>query len=93
MDSKSPTGVTSIPTDLPQYDEAKRTGATGVDAKDMYRMGKKQEFSRNFSFWSVLGFVSVLTATWEYVLTSLSVGFSSGGYGKLKTTVVRCDEC
>ena len=59
MDRKSPAGVTSRPSDLPQYDEAKRTRATGVDAKDMYRMGKKQEFSRNFSFWSVLGFEGV----------------------------------
>lgn len=27
------------------------------DKRDMERLGKKQEFKRNFSFWSALGFV------------------------------------
>lgn len=27
------------------------------DKRDMQRLGKKQEFKRNFSFWSALGFV------------------------------------
>ena len=27
------------------------------DKRDMARLGKKQEFKRNFSFWSALGFV------------------------------------
>lgn len=42
-----------------------------------------QEFKRNFSFLSALGFVSVYMATWEFVLVSLSVGFSNGGYAGL----------
>ncbi|CAK3901051.1 amino-acid permease [Lecanosticta acicola] len=53
------------------------------DARDMARLGKKQEFKRNFSFASALGFVSVYMATWEFVLVSLSVGFSDGGYAGL----------
>lgn len=49
----------------------------------MLRMGKKQEFKRNFSFLSALAFVSVYMATWEFVLVSLSVGFSNGGFAGL----------
>lgn len=49
----------------------------------MLRLGKKQEFKRNFSFLSALGFVSVYMATWEFVLVSLSVGFSNGGFAGL----------
>lgn len=39
--------------------------------------------SKNFSFLSALGFVSVYMASWEFVLVSLSVGFSNGGYAGL----------
>lgn len=58
-------------------------GDTPTDQRDMLRMGKKQEFKRNFSFLSALAFVSVYMATWEFVLVSLSVGFSNGAYGGL----------
>lgn len=53
------------------------------DQLDMLRMGKKQEFKRNFSFLSALAFVSVYMASWEFVLVSLSVGFSNGGFAGL----------
>ncbi|KAF9077332.1 amino acid/polyamine transporter I [Rhodocollybia butyracea] len=49
----------------------------------MERLGKKQEFRRNFGLWSALGFVSIYLATWEYVLVSLSVGFPNGGFAGL----------
>ncbi|EME81434.1 uncharacterized protein MYCFIDRAFT_38444 [Pseudocercospora fijiensis CIRAD86] len=58
-------------------------GETDNDRRDMLRLGKKQEFKRNFSFLSALGFVSVYMATWEFVLVSLSVGFSNGGFAGL----------
>jgi len=38
---------------------------TGLDKKDMYRMGKTQELHRNFRFLSIFGFTMVLMATWE----------------------------
>lgn len=63
------------------FDEA--WGDTPTDQLDMLRMGKKQEFKRNFSFLSALAFVSVYMATWEFVLVSLSVGFSNGGFAGL----------
>ena len=53
------------------------------DSRDMRRLGKKQEFKRNFNFWSALGFVSIYMATWEFVLVSLSVGFANGGFAGL----------
>lgn len=57
--------------------------ATTEDAKDMHRLGKKQEFRRNFQFLSTLGFVSIYMATWEFVLVSLSIGFANGGFAGL----------
>lgn len=34
-------------------------GDTSQDKVDMLRLGKKQEFKRNFSFISTLGFISI----------------------------------
>ena len=65
------------------YDDLERWADNEHDLRDMQRLGKKQEFKRNFGFWSALGFVSVYMATWEFVLVSLSVGFSNGGFGGL----------
>ncbi|KAK6074251.1 choline transport protein (amino acid permease) [Seiridium cupressi] len=56
---------------------------TSEDAKDMHRLGKKQEFRRNFQFFSTLGFVSIYMATWEFVLVSMSIGFANGGFAGL----------
>ena len=58
-------------------------GDSKQDQRDMLRLGKKQEFKRNFHLFSALGFVSVYMATWEFVLVSLSVGFTNGGFGGL----------
>lgn len=61
----------------PSYDEHHEAGHgqwgdTSHDIRDMLRMGKKQEFKRNFSFLSAIGFVSVYMATWEYAILSTS---------------------
>ena len=58
-------------------------GDSKDDKRDMLRLGKKQEFKRNFHLLSALGFVSVYMATWEFVLVSLSVGFTNGGFAGL----------
>lgn len=34
-------------------------GHSDHDRRDMERLGKKQEFKRNFGFWSALGFVGM----------------------------------
>ena len=53
------------------------------DMGDMKRLGKAQEFKRNFSYLSTLGFISVYMATWEIVLIVLSLGLYSGGFAGL----------
>lgn len=45
-----------------------RHHGTYHDVRDMGRLGKKQEFMRNFRFYSILGFTSTLMATWEAML-------------------------
>ena len=61
-------------TDLPP--EKQRTA---VDRRDMYRMGKQQEFRRNFSFIPIFGFAAVLMMTWASVLSSASYTLPNGG--------------
>jgi choline transport protein len=56
---------------------------TRQDEIDMQRLGKKQEYKRNFGFLSTIGFVSIYTATWEFVLVSLSAGLINGGLAGL----------
>lgn len=53
---------------------------TRNDASDMQRLGKAQEFKRNFSYISTLGFISVYSATWELVVIVLTGGIYSGGF-------------
>lgn len=54
-------------------------GGTSADAADMSRMGKKQELRRNFKFVGIVGFVTILQATWENVLLSNWFGLYNGG--------------
>ncbi|KAF8864083.1 amino acid transporter-like protein [Acephala macrosclerotiorum] len=58
-------------------------GDTQNDLADMQRLGKKQEFKRNFNLISTLGFISIYMATWEFVLVSLSAGLTNGGFAGL----------
>ncbi|RMD41523.1 hypothetical protein DV735_g3598, partial [Chaetothyriales sp. CBS 134920] len=58
-------------------------GTTYQDALDMQRLGKKQEFQRNFAFVSTLGWISIYMATWEFVLVSLALGLWNGGFAGL----------
>lgn len=53
------------------------------DADDMQRLGKAQEFKRNFSYISTLGFTSVYMATWELTIIALTGGLYSGGFAGL----------
>jgi choline transport protein len=50
------------------------------DVDDMARLGKAQEFNRNFSYISTLGFISVYMATWEITILVLSAGLYAGGF-------------
>lgn len=50
-------------TDLPP-----EKAGTAADRRDMARLGKTQEFKRNFSFIPIFGFAAVLMMTWASVL-------------------------
>ncbi|KAF2768896.1 amino acid transporter [Teratosphaeria nubilosa] len=56
-------------------------GGTVGDAVEMARMGKAQELRRNFKFVAILGFVSLLQATWESTLLANWNGLYNGGSG------------
>lgn len=68
-------------------------GDSTDDIKDMLRLGKKQEFKRNFNILSTLGFISIYMATWEFVLVSLAAGLINGGFGGLFWTFVGTVTC
>lgn len=59
VDMKGPATVT-MAGDKPDADSISSASWEGHgehDKRDMERLGKKQEFKRNFGFWSALGFV------------------------------------
>ncbi|KAL1863114.1 hypothetical protein Daus18300_008106 [Diaporthe australafricana] len=58
------------------------------DDADMVRLGKAQQFKRNYSFWSTFGFVSIYMATWEFVIVSMSPSIATTGYGGFFWTFV-----
>lgn len=60
---------------------ASSSGFLTQDEADMVRLGKAQQFKRNFSFWSTFGFVSIYMATWEFAIVSMSPSIATAGYG------------
>ncbi|WPA95915.1 uncharacterized protein RHO25_000519 [Cercospora beticola] len=56
-----------------------KKGGTITDGYEMSRMGKKQELRRNFKFVGIVGFVTILQATWENVLLANWFGLYNGG--------------
>lgn len=48
--------------------EASRKNGTRSDVLSMWRLGKKQEFLRNFKFISIFGFSMILMSSWEIML-------------------------
>ncbi len=46
----------------------KQKGGTAADARDMSRMGKRQQLQRNFRFITTVGFIMILQFSWESVL-------------------------
>ncbi|KAH9909533.1 GABA permease-like protein [Xylariomycetidae sp. FL2044] len=49
------------------------------DSRDMYRMGKKQEFRRIFGFSTTIMFTSMIQSTWEVVLIAPNSALVNGG--------------
>ncbi|KAE9987052.1 hypothetical protein EG328_003834 [Venturia inaequalis] len=56
-----------------------RHHGTYHDVRDMGRLGKEQQFMRNFRFYSILGFTSTLMCTWEAMLSTSSLVLIDGG--------------
>ncbi|KAE9961348.1 hypothetical protein EG327_004581, partial [Venturia inaequalis] len=65
-----------------------RHHGTYHDVRDMGRLGKKQEFMRNFRFYSILGFTSTLMCTWEAMLSTSAFGLIDGGTAGLIWTYI-----
>ncbi|CAN8105310.1 unnamed protein product [Discula destructiva] len=68
-------------------------GLTAHDAADMARLGKAQQFHRNFSYWSTFGFVSIYMATWEFSLVSMTPAIPAVGFGGFFWTFMGCMVC
>lgn len=79
MESKDSSRVVADELEIPKDILAEGTAGSGYDHQDMHRMGKKQELRRNFQFFAIVGFVSVLQATWESTLLASSFGLYNGG--------------
>jgi amino acid permease len=65
---------------------------TENDALDMSRLGKKQEFKRNFRKFSTLSFTTIIMATYEVLLIANFQALTNGGragfvYSYIWTTV------
>ncbi|KAL1865527.1 hypothetical protein Daus18300_007172 [Diaporthe australafricana] len=50
-----------------------------ADQRDMQRMGKKQEFKRNFNWFSSVAFTSCTMGTWEFVFINNFQSLVDGG--------------
>lgn len=59
------------------------SGNTTTDNKDMNRMGKRQEFVREFRQLSIIAFASIVSASWEFSLFSLTPALLNGGLPSL----------
>ncbi|KAK2737235.1 hypothetical protein FQN57_000402 [Myotisia sp. PD_48] len=62
--------------------------ATSQDESDMARLGKPQQFKRNFRFLSTLGFTTTLMATWESILLTSTLGLMNGGQAGMVYTYI-----
>ncbi|KAK0100696.1 hypothetical protein ONS95_007148 [Cadophora gregata] len=63
-------------------------GFTRHDQRDMYRMGKIQEFKRNYRPLSALSFATVLCCVWEFLLLANTQGLTDGGLAGLFWTYI-----
>ncbi|KAL2350194.1 amino acid transporter-like protein [Cryomyces antarcticus] len=65
------------------FQTSDRVNRSHNDQEDMNRLGKKQEFKRNFRFLATLGFATIFSSTWEFVLVAFGSGLINGGFGGL----------
>lgn len=79
----------------PSSPEEEFTPANGTtqDSRDMSRLGKGQQFQRNFRYISMLGFSSTLMATWECVFATAGLALINGGLGGFVWTFLITTMC
>ncbi|KAK4542993.1 hypothetical protein LTR36_005991 [Oleoguttula mirabilis] len=73
-----------------QLSKAFAQNHTAHDQRDMKRMGKKQEFMRNFRTVSSIAFTSCVMGTWEILLTSNTSALIAGGLSGLWYQFIWC---
>lgn len=71
-------------------DPATKEGFTVHDQQDMQRMGKQQQFRRNFRFITTVGFTCCVMGTWEILMTSNTPALMAGGSGGLFWSLCWC---
>jgi hypothetical protein len=71
-------------------DPVAKEGFTVNDQRDMQRMGKKQEFRRNFRFITTVGFTCCVMGTWEILMTSNTQALLAGGSAGLFWSLFWC---
>lgn len=94
-DLKPPISIANTPeaTDNDDILDSSTAGLTAQDAADMARLGKAQQFHRNFSYWSTFGFVSIYMATWEFTIVSMTPAIPAVGFGGFFWTFMGCMVC
>ncbi|KAE9988423.1 hypothetical protein EG328_011183 [Venturia inaequalis] len=65
------------------FSEDEETSHKQLDAKDMYRMGKDQQFRRIFRLSTMIMFTSMVQCTWEIILIAPVGGLINGGLSGL----------
>lgn len=79
IEMKAPATVTMMSdskgTESVSVDSVSWEGHGEQDKRDMERLGKTQEFKRNFGFWSALGFVGELAISIVRLRATLSDSF------------------
>lgn len=73
-----------------ELDSVAKEGFTVHDQQDMDRMGKKQQFRRNFRFVTTVGFTCCVMGTWEILMTSNTQALLAGGSGALFWSLCWC---
>ena len=79
-DDSNPDAVVQVLSKDVFADTESETSSVSRDGKDMARLGKKQELKRNFGLISTIGFATVFSCTWEYVLLSTTSALVNGGF-------------
>jgi hypothetical protein len=82
--------VHHVDTDVESDQIASSSNSAYDDIRGMQRMGKEQQFSRNFRQLSLTAFVSLATASWEIGLFIISPALVDGGRAGLVWSSLWC---